>query len=71
MEPHNVSHAGSGLDEFVGRETEIRSITAFLQETIAGAGRIVLIEGEAGIGKTRLAAEAAGKPDLTGRRVDS
>ena len=39
---------------FVGREKEL----AALQEALATAPAVVLVEGESGIGKTRLLAEA-------------
>ena len=43
----------------IGRENEIRVITAALDAVRAGHGTTLLITGEAGIGKTRLAAELA------------
>lgn len=42
---------------FVGREQEIRRLESLLQSAAAGMGRIVFITGEAGLGKTSLAAE--------------
>ena len=39
---------------FVGRESELAELTANLNEAQAGNGRMVVVEGEAGIGKTRL-----------------
>ena len=39
---------------FVGRREELAWIERCLQETVAGHPRVVLIPGEAGIGKTRL-----------------
>jgi class 3 adenylate cyclase/tetratricopeptide (TPR) repeat protein len=41
----------------VGRETELAVITARLDQLVTGAGAIVGITGEAGIGKTRLLTE--------------
>lgn len=38
----------------VGRHAELAVLVAALHDTAAGAGRTVLVEGEAGIGKTRL-----------------
>jgi class 3 adenylate cyclase/tetratricopeptide (TPR) repeat protein len=40
--------------ELVGRQAEMARLTACLAEVQAGRGRIVIIEGEAGIGKSRL-----------------
>jgi len=43
----------------VGRDRELARVTLFLDDALAGRGRLVLCTGEAGIGKTRLAEEAA------------
>src|SRR5262249_14473830 len=40
---------------FVGREPELKQLDAALGEAIGGRGRLCLIAGEPGIGKTRLA----------------
>ena len=50
---------------FVGRERQLATLTAALDEAVAGTGRLVLVTGEAGIGKTRLC-EALG--DLADER---
>jgi hypothetical protein len=42
---------------FVGRTRELGELRAVLDEAIAGHGRLVLVAGEPGIGKTRLAEE--------------
>jgi predicted ATPase len=42
-----------------GREAEIRALGNGLDQVTAGQPTIVLIEGEAGIGKTRLLEDAA------------
>jgi hypothetical protein len=44
---------------FVGRKPELAELTAALEEALAGRGRLVLLVGEPGIGKTRLAGEIA------------
>jgi AAA ATPase domain len=43
----------------VGRDRELARVTLLLDAALAGDGRLVLCTGEAGIGKTRLAEEAA------------
>lgn len=45
---------------FVGREREIQAIDAAFEEAHGGRPRFVLLLGEPGIGKTRLAMEASG-----------
>src|SRR5688572_9048295 len=44
-------------DRFVGREHELRALHAIYSTASTGSGRLVLISGESGIGKTRLALE--------------
>ncbi|MCH8800464.1 MAG: AAA family ATPase [Chloroflexi bacterium] len=44
---------------FVGRDREMAQLTAALDSVIAGKGRLVLLAGEPGIGKTRTAQELA------------
>ena len=44
----------SGLVPFVGRGPELDSLIARFHDAAAGRGQIVLIEGEAGVGKSRL-----------------
>jgi hypothetical protein len=47
-----------GRPALVGREEPLRRLTRALDETFSGIGRLVLISGEPGVGKTRLALEA-------------
>src|SRR5919198_2429876 len=56
--------------ELVGRQAERERLTEAIEKARRGAGSLVLIAGEAGVGKTRLAEEvatAAGLPTLWGR----
>ena len=49
----------------IGRDTELRALRDTLEATLAGRGRTVLVSGEAGIGKSRLAQELlAGAQDV-------
>jgi KaiC/GvpD/RAD55 family RecA-like ATPase len=43
----------------VGRDRELARVTRLLDHAVTGRGHLVLCTGEAGIGKTRLAEEAA------------
>jgi class 3 adenylate cyclase len=53
----------------VGRESELRELRAAVDSAFAGRGRIILITGEAGVGKSRLAAEAETYSNLRGAQV--
>src|SRR6185503_1296443 len=63
-------------DVFVGRARELGELESALETVEAGVGATVLVAGDAGIGKTRLAAElasrarAAGFEILLGRSID-
>ena len=46
--------------QFVGRESEMKTLHAMLQDVQAGEQRVVLISGEAGVGKSRLIEELLG-----------
>jgi predicted ATPase len=46
---------------FVGRERELSELVSNLEEAKSGNGKLVVVEGEAGIGKTRLVQELARK----------
>ncbi len=50
----------------IGRQAELARLSAYLDQAWAGEGRMIIIEGEAGVGKTRLAAEIAGQARLRG-----
>jgi class 3 adenylate cyclase/predicted ATPase len=47
----------TGLTPLVGREEELRLLADRWRDAAAGAGQLVLVTGEAGIGKSRLAQE--------------
>jgi tetratricopeptide (TPR) repeat protein len=54
-----VAPRAGGL--FVGREREIAELTAGLEDARSGKGRLLLLAGEPGIGKSRLADEVAAR----------
>jgi DNA-binding SARP family transcriptional activator len=58
-----------GAPAFVGRESELVELSASLEEALAGRGRLVLIGGEPGVGKSRLAERLAGEARKRGFRV--
>ncbi|MGI5470885.1 ATP-binding protein [Streptomyces sp. CA-132043] len=55
----------SGAPVLVGRSGELRALV----DALGQAPSVVLVEGEAGIGKTRLIREAIGHPSVRGRRI--
>ena len=61
-------HAG---DVFVGREAAMSELRQGLAEALAGRGRLLLLLGEPGIGKTRTADEIAAEAARRGARVVS
>jgi predicted ATPase/DNA-binding NarL/FixJ family response regulator len=54
---------------FVGRDAELAALTAALDAAVAGDPAVVLLSGEAGVGKTRLVEEAAERASAAGARV--
>jgi tetratricopeptide (TPR) repeat protein len=58
-EGHPARGAGARRRVFVGRDAELAELSAALDEARTGRGRLYLVCGEPGIGKTRLADELA------------
>ncbi len=54
---------------FVGRARELHELDGIADDLRAGRGRLVLVTGEPGIGKTRLVEEAAARAAAAGPRV--
>jgi AAA ATPase domain/Bacterial transcriptional activator domain len=59
----------SAAHPLFGRAAELRTLMAAWTAARAGQGRVVLVTGEAGIGKTRLIAELARRADNAGART--
>jgi predicted ATPase len=58
-----------GSRAFVGRDWEVAELVAGLEDAVGGRGRLFLIAGEPGIGKTWLADHVAGRAMQRGIRV--
>jgi predicted ATPase len=61
--------AAPRVDDFVGREAELAEATAALDAAARGRGQLLLLAGEPGIGKTRLAQEVEALARERGARV--
>ncbi len=57
--------------DFIGHQTELAVLNAALDDAVAGRGRMVMLAGEAGIGKTRLAQEIASLSEQRGALASS
>lgn len=53
----------------MGREAELARMQQLLTTVLTGAGQILRLEGEAGVGKSRLAAELIEQAHQAGLRV--
>src|SRR5262245_55306376 len=61
--------AARGLTRFVGRDTELEALVQALARAGAGHGQVVVLVGEAGVGKSRLVFEFVHAHQLQGWRV--
>jgi predicted ATPase/DNA-binding SARP family transcriptional activator len=61
--------AASTRGVFIGRERELEQLSAGLDDSFAGRGRLFLIAGEPGVGKTRLADELIARARARGARI--
>ncbi len=59
----------SALGSTFGREVEIATLAAAIDDGLRGSGRLVYVEGHAGIGKTHLLALARAHAEAAGGRV--
>ena len=57
------------IPDFVGRHREMAELTGALDDALAGPGRMVMLAGEPGIGKTRTAQELAAMAEERGAQV--
>jgi DNA-binding CsgD family transcriptional regulator len=64
-----MTDAASGLGVLAGRDRELAMLRRWQTEALAGRGRLVVLTGPAGIGKTRLAQELADGARRSGQRV--
>ena len=55
--------------KFVGRQREMETLSGALADAISGQGRLVMLAGEPGIGKTRTAQELASRAEALGAQV--
>ena len=55
--------------DFIGRQEELVKMTNSLDDAISGQGRIVMLAGGSGIGKTRIAHELVAQADAKGTKT--
>jgi len=54
---------------FVGRQTEMAELTLALNDALSGQGRLIMLAGEPGIGKTRTAQELGVLAEQQGAQI--
>ncbi len=64
-----AGEAPTSFDNFIGRKRELAELNAALEDVRGGRGRLFLIAGEPGIGKTRLAEEVGREAGARGIRT--
>ena len=73
VESHPLNNPAPGLSPlrgtFVGRQWEMGLLKAALDDALSGKGRLVMLTGEPGIGKTRTAQELASHAETLGAQV--
>jgi DNA-binding SARP family transcriptional activator len=65
----SVTRSSQAADELVGRDDQLAALDAILADARGGHGRVALVAGEPGIGKTRLAEEAVRRAAAAGMQV--
>ena len=58
-EPPLVGRSGAVAGPFIGRGPELQALRVALDRTVAGTDQLILLAGDAGMGKTRLCQEVA------------
>ena len=66
-DPHALDSLASGV--FVGRQKEMGDLKGCLEDALSGRGRLVMLVGEPGIGKSRTAQELTTYAGLRGAQV--
>ena len=69
VSPRSPTQARGSPGSLVGRADELARLDALLRKTRAGSGRVVIVSGEPGIGKTRLAEAAQAAAAALGYRT--
>src|SRR4051794_8981194 len=69
QDPALAAAPARAASDFVGRDRELALLAARLDDAVAGRGSLVLLAGEAGIGKSRLCAELATRAGARGARM--
>ena len=73
VESQSPNNPAPGLSpsssSFVGRQREMGELRSALEESLAGQGRLAMLVGEPGIGKTRTAQELASYAETRGMQV--
>ena len=64
-----MADAVPGPGSLAGRDQELAALRGWRAEALEGGGRLVVLTGPPGIGKTRLAEELAGSARRNGQRV--
>ena len=59
----------TGASKLIGRQQELAVLSGALEDTLSGKGRVVMLAGEPGIGKTRLAHELTALAEARGASV--
>ena len=67
--PNTPAPGPSPRGAFVGRLQELADLKVALEESLTGRGRLVMLGGEPGIGKTRTAQELASYAETRGTQV--
>ena len=64
-----MTFGGQSGNSFVSRDREMGELKAALEDALSGNGRLVMLAGESGIGKTRTCQELAAQAEALGARV--